>query len=199
MRDAIRKLRDKTGAGIIACKEALEEAGGDIEKAIEILRKKGVVSASKKIGRVAKEGVVESYIHMGGKIGVMVELNCETDFVARNEEFKRFAKDIAMQVAAAKPSFVKKEEIPQNVIDKETEIIKAQIASGKDAKKPKAAVDKIIEGKLGKFYEESCLLEQPFIKEPTMKVKDLLTDMIAKMGENIVIKRFSRFQLGEEI
>ncbi len=195
MIDAIKKLREKTNAGVVDCKKALHDAGGDINKAIDILRKQGVSMASKKAGRQAKEGRIESYIHLGGKIGVLVEVDCETDFVARNDDFKTFVKDIAMQVAASSPLYVKKEDVTQEVVKKETDIIKAQALPGK----PAQAIDKIVDGKMTKFYEEVCLLEQPFIKDPSLKVKDILTSMIAKIGENIVIRRFVRFQAGEEI
>lgn len=194
MIDAIRKLREKTNAGVVDCKRALRDAGGDIDKAIEILRKQGISMASKKAGRQAREGRIESYVHLGGKIGVLVEVNCETDFVARNDDFKSFVKDIAMQVAASNPLYTKREDVPQEVVKKETDIIKAQ-----NQGKPKEAVDKIAEGKLSKFYEEVCLLEQPFIKEPSLKVKDILASTIAKIGENIVIRRFVRYQAGEEL
>lgn len=200
MLDAVRILRDKTNAGIMDCKHALKEANGDIEKAIEILRKKGKASASKKAGRVAKEGCIESYIHMGGKIGVLVEINCETDFVARNSEFKRLVRDIAMQIAASKPSCLNIGDIPKKVIEKEKEIYKEQILSNeKNRKKPEEAINKIIDSKLQKFYEETCLLEQPFIKDQKLKVKDLIEQAIVALGENIVIRRFARYQLGEEI
>jgi elongation factor Ts len=191
--DAIKKLREKTNAGVVDCKKALRDSSGDIEKAVEILRKQGAALASKKSGRSAKEGRIESYIHLGGKIGVLVEINCESDFVARNDDFKLFVKDIAMQIAASSPLYLKKEDVPPEAIKKETEIIKAQI---KD--KPPAAIEKITEGKLNKFFEDVCLLEQPFIKDTNLKVKDVLTSMIAKIGENIVIKRFVRYMLGEE-
>lgn len=194
MLDAIKKLRDKTNAGVVDCKKALKESDGDIEKAIEILRKQGVSMASKKAGRAAKEGRIESYIHLGGKIGVLVEVNCESDFVARNDDFKTFVKDIAMQVAASSPLCVRKEDVTEDAIKKETDIIKAQAAG-----KPEGAVQKIVEGKLAKFYEEICLLEQPFIKDTNLKVKDMLTSMIAKIGENIIIRRFTRYQVGEEL
>ncbi|OGW93841.1 MAG: translation elongation factor Ts [Omnitrophica bacterium RIFCSPLOWO2_12_FULL_45_13] len=194
MMDAIKKLRDKTSAGIVDCKKALKESGGDIDKAIEILRKRGAVLASKKAGRTAKEGRIESYIHLGGKIGVLVEVNCESDFVARNDDFKAFVKDIAMQIAASSPLYLKKEDVPAEAVKKETEIIRAQVTD-----KPAAAIEKITEGKLNKFFEDICLLEQPFIKDANLKVKDVLTSMIAKIGENIVIKRFARYLLGEEI
>jgi elongation factor Ts len=192
MTDAIKKLREKTSAGIVACQKALKESDGDVDKAVDILRKQGVALASKKGGRSAKEGRIESYIHLGGKIGVLVEINCESDFVARNDDFKQFVKDVAMQVAASSPMYVRKEDIPEDAVKKETEIIKAQLTG-----KPAAAIDKIIEGKLAKFYEDACLLEQPFIKDPGMKVKDILTSMIAKIGENILVRRFVRFQVGE--
>ena len=193
MMDAIKKLRDKTSAGVVDCKKALKESGGDIDKAVEVLRKHGAVLASKKAGRTAKQGCIESYIHLGGKIGVMVEVNCESDFVGRNDGFKSFVKDIAMQIAASSPLYLNKTDVPAASIAKETEIIKAQI---KD--KPAAAIEKITEGKLNKFFEDACLLEQPFIKDTNLKVKDILTSMIAKIGENIVIKRFVRWNLGEE-
>jgi elongation factor Ts len=194
MLDAIKKLRDKTSAGVGMCQKALKEANGDIDKAVEILRKQGASLASKKSGRLAKDGRIESYIHQGGKIGVLVEVNCESDFVARNDDFKTFVRDLAMQVAAANPIYVNKEDVPPAAIEKEKEIIKAQI---KD--KPQAAIEKITEGKLNKFYEDACLMEQPYVKDPNLKVKDLLTSMIAKIGENVVIRRFVRYQVGEEI
>jgi len=194
MLDAIKKLREKTNAGVMDCKKALKEAAGNIEKAIEILRKKGIKLASLRSSRTAKDGRIESYIHMNGKIGVLVEVNCETDFVARNEEFRKFTKDISMQIAAAKPKYVKREEIPDDIQKKEKEILMATIKN-----KPKAALDKILLGKLEKFYEETCLLDQPFIKDPKLKIKDLLNELIAKIGENIVIRRFVRYQLGEDI
>ena len=193
MMDAIKKLREKTSAGVVDCKKALKESGGDIDKAVDILRKSGAVLASKKLGRSAKEGRVESYIHLGGKIGVLVEINCESDFVARNDDFKSFVKDIAMQIAASSPLYLKKEDVSAEAVKKETEIIKAQI---KD--KPAAAVEKITEGKLNKFFEDVCLMEQPFIKDTNLKVKDVVISMIAKIGENVVIKRFVRYMLGEE-
>lgn len=193
MIDAIKKLRDKTNAGVVDCKKALKESGGDIEKAIDILRKQGAALASKKVGRQTKEGRIESYIHLGGKIGVLVEVDCESDFVARNDDFKTFVKDLAMQVAASNPLYVKREDVPEDAVKKETEIIKAQLTG-----KPAAAADKIVEGKLKKFYEDACLLEQPFIKDTNLRIKDVLTSMIAKIGENIIVRRFVRFQVGEE-
>jgi len=192
--DAIKKLRDKTNAGIVACQKALKESGGDVDKAVELLRKQGVALASKKAGRTAKEGRVESYIHQGGKIGVLVEINCESDFVARNDDFKTFVKDVAMQIAATNPMYVKKEDVPAAALAKETEIIKAQLVG-----KPAVAAEKIVEGKLNKFYEDACLMEQPFVKDPSLKIRDILTSMIGKIGENIVIRRFVRFQTGEEL
>lgn len=194
MLDAIKKLRDKTSAGVGACQKALKEANGDMDKAIEILRKQGVALASKKAGRSANQGRIESYIHLGGKIGVLIEVNCESDFVARNDDFKTFVKDLAMQVAASNPIYVRREDVPEEAINKEKEIIKAQMAG-----KPAAAAEKIIEGKLAKFYEEVCLLEQPFVKDTGLKVKDVITSMIGKIGENILVRRFTRFQVGEEL
>ncbi|MFA6078729.1 MAG: translation elongation factor Ts [Candidatus Omnitrophota bacterium] len=194
MIDAIKKLREKTNAGMVECQKALKESNGDIDKAIEVLRKKGVSLASKKVGRDAKDGRIESYIHLGGKIGVLIEVNCETDFVARNDDFKNFVKDVALQVAASNPIYVSKEDVPPEVVAKETEIIKSQM---KD--KPAAAVEKILQGKLNKYYEDTCLLEQPYIKDTNIKVNDLLTSMIAKTGENMRVRRFVRFQVGEEL
>ncbi len=198
MLDAIKKLREKTGAGMMACKDALKEASGDAKKALDILRKKGLSLAKKKIGRSTKQGLVHSYIHMGGKIGVLVEVNCETDFVARNEEFKAFVKDISMQIAAVNPFYVKKEDVPESVINKEKEILKEQIAHAGGKQKPAQVIEKIIAGKLDKFYEETCLLEQPFIRDQNIKVEEILHSLIAKTGENITIRRFVRYQLGEE-
>ncbi len=194
MIDAIKRLREKTSAGIMDCKKALKEAAGNVEKAVEILRKKGIKLATLKAGRAAKDGRVESYIHMNGKLGVLLEVNCETDFVARNEDFKIFVKDLCMQIAASRPEYIKREEVPEAVIEKEKEIMSATV---KD--KPKEALEKILAGKLEKFYEEKCLLEQSFVKDPGLKIKDLLHSLIAKIGENIIIRRFARYQLGEEI
>ncbi|GAB5045760.1 translation elongation factor Ts [Thermodesulfovibrio sp. TK110] len=188
----VKELREKTGAGMMECKKALEASGGDFNKAIEYLRQKGLATAQKKASREAREGIITSYIHMD-KIGVMLELNCETDFVARNEEFRQLAKDIAMQIAASNPQYIQREDIPQDVIEKEKEIYKAQIKGNK----PPQVIEKIIEGKLEKFYEEMCLLDQPFIKEPDRKIKDLINEKIAKFGENIVVRRFVRFQVGQ--
>ena len=193
MLDAIKKLREKTSAGIMDCKRALKEAGGDVNKAIAVLRKKGIALASKKSSRATKEGVIGSYLHLGSKIGVLVEVNCESDFVARNKEFKAFVKDISMQIAASNPRYVSKEDVPKEVIENEKEIIAAQIKG-----KPANVVDKIVSGKVEKFYGEVCLLEQPFIKDTNIKVSDHLTSIIAKIGENMNIRRFVRFQVGEE-
>lgn len=190
--DAVKNLRFKTSAGMMECKEALKESNGDIDKAVEILRKKGIAKAAKKTDRVAGQGVIESYIHMGDRIGVLLEVNCETDFVARTGDFRKLTKDIAMQVAAANPLYVERSEVPEVSIEKEREIARAQI---KD--KPKEVIEKIVDGKLEKYYSETCLLEQPFIKDPNLKIKDLLTQAIAKTGENIVVRRFSRFEVGE--
>ena len=192
--EKIKKLREKTGAGMMDCKEALSEAKGDIEKAIEFLRKKGIALASKKSSRAAKEGIIASYIHMNHRVGVLVEVNSETDFVARNEEFKKFVKEITMQIAAACPFYISRDDVPKEELDKEIEIIKEQ---NKD--KPAQSMDKIIHGRLEKFYKEYCLLEQPFIKDESIDIKTMLTDLIGKIGENIVIRRFARYQLGEEI
>ncbi|ACM60908.1 elongation factor Ts [Caldicellulosiruptor bescii] len=194
--EMVKELREKTGAGMMDCKKALEDAGGDMDKAIELLRERGLAKAAKKASRVAAEGIVESYIHGNGRIGVLVEINCETDFVARNEEFRQFAKDIAMQIAAANPKYVSREEVPLDVIEKEKTILRQQALN---EGKPENVVDRIVEGRLEKFFEEVCLLEQPWIKNPDMKIKDLLTEKIAKIGENIVIRRFARFERGEGI
>lgn len=190
----VKELREKTGAGILDCQKALAENGDNIDKAIDYLRQKGLAAAQKKAGRETNQGLVHAYIHMGGKIGVLIEVNCETDFVARNEEFKAFVNDLALQVAAAKPAYVKREDIPGSIIDKERTIYEAQ---AKEMGKPPAAWSKIIEGKLEKFYQESCLIEQAFIKDPAVTIKDLLSQKIAKIGENMNIRRFTRYQLGE--
>ncbi len=192
----VKELREKTGAGMMECKKALEATGGDMEKAITFLREKGVATAQKKAGRTAKEGLVGSYIHAGGKIGVIVEVNCETDFVARNEDFQSLVRDIAMQIAAVKPLYVSREEVPADVIAKEKEIY---ITQAKNSGKPEKIWDKIAEGKLEKFYEEVCLLDQPFIKDQNIKVKDLIVQAVSKIGENIQVRRFVRFQVGEEL
>jgi elongation factor Ts len=190
----VKDLREMTGAGMMDCKTALAESAGNVEKAVEILRKKGLSRAAKRAGRTAKEGMVGSYIHMGGKIGVLVEVNCESDFVARTDDFVAFVKDIAMQVAASNPQFLTSEDIPETVLAKEREIFRAQM---EDAKKPENVIEKIVEGKIKKFYTEVCLLDQPFVKNPDTSVGEYLTNTIAKIGENMVIRRFVRFQLGE--
>ncbi|ACI20078.1 translation elongation factor Ts [Dictyoglomus thermophilum] len=193
--EMIKELRERTGAGVMEAKKALEEANGDMEKAVTILREKGVIKAAKKAGRVAKEGIIEAYIHTGDKLGVLVEVNCETDFVARTDEFRKLAKDIALQIAGMNPQYVSKEDVPPEVIEKEKEIYRTQL---KNEGKPEHVIEKIIEGKLEKFYEEVCLLEQPFVRNPEIKVKDLITEAISKLGENIVVRRFARFVVGED-
>ena len=190
----VQELREKTGAGMMDCKKALTEAGGDSAKAEEVLRKKGLAAAAKKSSRAATEGAVASYIHMGGKIGVLVEVNCETDFVARTEGFQALVKDIAMQIAAANPTYVRREEVPAEVVAKELEIAKAQM---RDQKKPEAMLEKIAAGKLEKFYEQICLMDQLFVKDDKKKISQVLTDAVAKIGENIQIRRFARYVLGE--
>jgi elongation factor Ts len=192
----VKELRDKTGAGIMDCKEALNVSVGDFEKAIDYLRKKGMSAATKRSSKAAKDGVVASYIHMGGRIGVLVEVNCETDFVAKTADFQLVAKDLAMHVAAANPLYLKSEDISPDVINREKEIYKSQALA---EKKPEKIWDKIIEGKLKKYYEDVCLLNQKFIKDTDITVETLINNMIAKTGENIVIRRFARFQLGEEL
>jgi elongation factor Ts len=190
----VKELREKTGAGMMDCKRALAESGGDFVKAEEHLRKKGLAAAAKKAGRIASEGLVSSYIHMGGKIGVLVEVNCETDFVARTEGFQALVKDLAMQIAAAAPQFVRREEVPAQVVAKEMEIARAQ---AREQKKPEAIVDKIAQGKVEKFYKEVCLLEQPFVKDDKKSVGEVVTEAVARIGENIQVRRFARFALGE--
>ena len=195
---AVKALREKTGAGMMECKNALNEAGGNEEQAIEYLRKRGLASAKKKEGRIAAEGAVGSYIHMGGKVGVLVEINCETDFVARTDEFQQLVKDIAMHVAAAEPRYVAREEVPADALDKEREIARAQARNDpKNANKPEQVLDKIVEGRLNKFYEESVLLDQPFVKDPAKTINDLLNEKIAATGERITVRRFTRYKMGE--
>ena len=192
----VKDLRDKTGAGMMDCKEALQASNGDFEKAIEYLRKKGMSAATKRSSKAAKEGAIASYIHMQGRIGVLVEVNCETDFVAKTDDFKNLTKDIAMHIAASNPTYVKSEEIPETVLNKEREIYRSQIlAEGK----PEKVADKIVEGKLKKYYEDVCLLDQKFIRDQNITIGTLLNNLIAKTGENIIIRRFARFQLGEEL
>lgn len=192
----VKEIRDRTGAPFLDCKKALEETGGDFERAIEILRIKGLAKAAKKVGRETPEGIITAYIHPGGKIGVMVEVNCETDFVARNEEFQTFAKEIAMQIAAANPEYISKEDVPESVLLKEKEVMRAQVI---ESGKPESVADRIVQGKIEKFYEEVCLLEQAYIRDPKLKVRDILNSLVAKIGENIVIRRFVRYQLGEPV
>ena len=193
----VKALREKTGAGMMECKNALTEAGGDEAKAIELLRKRGLASAKKKEGRIAAEGSVGSYIHMGGKVGVLVEVNCETDFVARTDEFQQLVKDIAMHVAAAEPRFVSREEVDAGVMDKEREIARAQAKNDpKNASKPDQVIDKIVEGRMNKFVSERALLTQDYVKDPDKTVGDLLQEAIQKLGENIVVRRFTRYELG---
>jgi len=191
---AVQALRKASGAGMMDCKRALEEAGGDQEKATDILRKKGTMKAAKRQDRETREGVVHSYIHMGGKIGVLIEVNCETDFVARTDDFQDMVKDIAMHIAASNPDAISREEIDQAVVEKEKEIYREQaLATGK----PEKVLDKIVEGRVDKYFQEVCLLEQPFVKNPDVTIGSLIQDAAAKMGENIQIRRFARFQLGE--
>ncbi|HTK91068.1 MAG TPA: translation elongation factor Ts [Verrucomicrobiae bacterium] len=194
--EMVKELRERTGAGVMDCKAALDSSKGDLAGAVEFLRKKGLADAAKKAHREAKDGVVHAYIHPGAKIGVLVEINCETDFVARTEDFQQLVKDIAMQVAAANPSYVSREQVPVAVIEKEREIYREQMA---DQKKPPQVLEKIIEGKLEKFYAEQCLLDQPFIRDATgkLRIKDMVDQATAKMGERVVLKRFARFQVGE--
>ncbi|MGI6452089.1 MAG: translation elongation factor Ts [Syntrophomonadaceae bacterium] len=192
----VKELRERTGAGMMDCKRALVACNGDIEKAIDELRTKGLAKAAKKAGRIASEGVVTSYIHMGGKIGVLVEVNCETDFVAKTAEFKQLAYDIAMQIAASNPGYVSRDEVPEEVLNREKEILKAQ---AREEGKPEQIIEKMVVGRLEKFYKEHCLLEQPYIKDPDKTVQELVHENIAKMGENISVRRFVRYQLGEGI
>ena len=188
----VKQLREKTNAGMMDCKRALEEAGGDMTKAETILRTKGIASAGKKASRVTKEGIVASYIHLQGKVGVLVEVNCETDFVAKNENFRSFVKDITLHIAAAHPTYVSREDVPATLVEAEREIYKAQVTG-----KPANVVDKIVSGKLDKYYSEVCLLEQGFVKTPDVTIKDLINSKIAELGENLVIRRFTRYSVGE--
>ena len=192
--ELVKDLRQRTGAGVVDCKKALQEAKGNVDTAIDYLRRKGLATAAKKAGRIASDGLVSSYIHMGGKMGVLVEVNCETDFVAKTEDFQTFVKNIAMQIAAANPQYIRREEIPEEVLEKERDIYRTQaLETGKPAK----VIDKIVEGKMERFYSEVCLMEQTYIKDSDLTIKELFDAMIAKIGENISIRRFSRFQLGE--
>jgi elongation factor Ts len=195
---AVKQLREKTGAGMMECKNALIEAEANEEKAIEILRKRGLASVREREGRLAAEGIVGSYIHMGGKVGVLVELNCETDFVARGEEFQQLVKDIAMHIAAAEPRYVSREAVPENVLGKEREIARAQATNDpKNANKPDQVIEKIVDGRMNKFYEETVLNDQPFVKDPSKTVGELVTEKAAKTGERIAIRRFTRYKMGE--
>ncbi len=197
---AVKALREKSGAGMIDCKNALVEAAGDETAAMEILRKKGIATAGKKAGRVTAEGVVGSYIHMGGKVGVMVEVNCESDFVARGEEFQQLVKDIAMHIAASDPHYTTRDEVPADVIDKEREILLGQLKNDpKNAGKPEDVLGKIIEGRLNKFYEDSVLVDQPFVKDPSKTIGELVAEKIGSIKENISIRRFTRYKMGEGI
>jgi elongation factor Ts len=193
--DMIKELREKMGCGMMECKTALNEAKGNFEEAIDILRKKGLASIARRAGRVASEGLIDSYIHIGGKIGVLLEVNCETDFVARSADFQAFTKDLCLQIAAANPQYVTRDEVPDGIIEHEKEIIANQ---SKAEGKPEKAIEKIVEGRLEKFYAEVCLLDQPFIRDQKKFIKDLLGELSAKIGENVVIRRFVRFQLGEK-
>ncbi|MGH9845602.1 MAG: translation elongation factor Ts [Blastocatellia bacterium] len=198
--EMVKNLREKTGAGMMECKKALMEANGNEEQAIEILRKAGLASAKKREGRVAAEGAVGSYIHMGGKVGVLVEVNCETDFVARSEDFTQFVKDLAMHICASEPQFVSKEEVPASLVEKETEIARDQAkADPKNANKPENIIEKMVEGRVSKFYTETVLLEQPFVKDQAITVAELVTQITAKTGEKISVRRFTRYKMGEGI
>ncbi|MBI3246508.1 MAG: translation elongation factor Ts [Deltaproteobacteria bacterium] len=190
----VRELRERTGAGVVDCQKALAETGGELEKAITFLREKGLAAAAKRVGRAAAQGTVGSYIHGGGKIGVLVEVNCETDFVARTEEFQRLVKDISMQIAAANPRYVRREEVSEAEKEKERAIYRTQT---EQSGKPTAVIERIVEGKLVKFFSELCLLEQPFIRDPSKTIEQLVKESVARTGENIVVRRFSRFQIGE--
>lgn len=191
---AVKELRERTGAGMLDCKKALDETNNDVDKAIAVLREKGLAAAANKAGRIATEGVVESYIHAGGRIGVIVEVNCETDFVAKTDQFREFARDVAMQIAAANPKFVRREEVAAEELEKEREILKAQALN---EGKPAHIVEKMVDGRISKYYEEFCLLEQSFIKDPDKTIAEILNEKINKIGENISIRRFVRYELGE--
>jgi elongation factor Ts len=192
--ELVKDLRQRTGAGVIDCRTALQEAKGNMEAAIDYLRRKGLATAAKKAGRIATDGLVSCYIHAGGKMGVLVEINCETDFVAKTEDFQTFVKNIAMHIAAANPQYIRREEIPQEVLEREKAIYRTQ---AQEAEKPQKVIDKILEGKIERFYSEVCLLEQTYVRDADLTIKELLDSMIAKVGENILIRRFARFQLGE--
>lgn len=190
----VKALRDKTNAGMMDCKKALTEANGDIEKAIELLRKKGIALADKKSSRATNQGLIDSYIHLGNKVGVMIEVNCETDFVARNEVFQSFVRDLMLQVASSVPLYVSSEDVPESIVEKEKEIARSQVTG-----KPENIVEKIVEGKINKYFEQVCLLNQVFVKDDKLTISDLLKNKIAEIGENIVIRRFVRYQLGEDL
>jgi len=192
--ESVKDLRQRTGAGVIDCKTALQETKGNMEAAIDYLRRKGLATAAKKAGRIATDGLVSSYIHAGGKMGVLVEINCETDFVAKTEDFQTFVKNIAMHIAAANPQYIRREEIPEEVLEREKAIYRTQAL---EAGKPQKVIDKIVEGKIERFHSEVCLLEQTYVKDADLTIKELLDAIIAKIGENISIRRFARFQLGE--
>jgi elongation factor Ts len=197
---AVKALREKTGAGMMECKKALTETAGDEDKAIKYLRERGIATAEKRAGRVAADGAVGSYIHMGGKVGVLVEVNCETDFVARGDDFQALIKDVAMHIAAFSPQYVSREDVPEDVVAREREIELARLKNDeKMANKPADVLDKIVDGRLSKFYEEACLLDQPFAKDPSVKVGELVTNLTGKIGEKITIRRFTRYKLGEGI
>jgi elongation factor Ts len=191
---AVKQLRDKTGAGMMDCKAAIEESGGDLDKAVDILRKKGLAQAAKRAGRIAKDGIIGHYVHLGGKVAVLVEVNCETDFVARTADFQTLAKEIAMHIAAASPTYVKRDDIPADVLEKEREIYRAQFAG---SGKPANVIEKIVEGKLESFYAQVCLLDQPSVRDPNVTIKQMVTAATAKTGENVTVTRFVRFKLGE--
>jgi len=191
----VKELRERTGAGILDCKEALKATEGDVEKATDYLRRKGLLAAAKKAGRATQEGLVEAYIHIGGKIGVLVEVDCETDFVAKSQDFKDFVRNLAMHIAATNPLCIRREDLPTEVVEKERDIYREQAL---ELGKPEKVIDKIVEGRMGKFYKDVCLLEQPYVRDPEITIQDLVNQMIAKLGENIAIRRFTRYQLGVE-
>ncbi|MGI5875200.1 MAG: translation elongation factor Ts [Dethiobacteria bacterium] len=194
--EMVKELRSLSGAGMMDCKKALVETQGDKDKALNLLREKGLAQAAKRAGRTASQGLIDSYIHLGGKVGVMVEVNCETDFVARNEEFRSFVRDLCLQVAATNPAYLSREDVPEQVLENEREILKKQALR---ENKPEKIIDKIVSGRIEKYYEENCLLEQAFIKDQDISIKELLNNKIAQMGENIIIRRFVRFEMGEDL
>ncbi len=194
--ELVKELRARTGAGMMDCKDALEEAGGDLEKAVEVLRKRGLAQAAKRAGRIASQGLVDAYIHGGGNLGVLVEVNCETDFVARTEEFRQLVRDLALQIAARDPRYIRREDVPPEELEREREIARAQLSTQMHGK-PASAVERAVEGKLGKWLEEVVLLDQPFVRDEGKKVRDRIAEVVARTGENIVVRRFARFKLGE--